>query len=94
MLAPRARISWLTLERFGEAKDVAADVFDLLGVLGLDGDVPVGDEPAEVQSGLGAVLVGGVDGSAGLGGPVGLALLVERGEKFAGRRHGERCRAT
>ena len=43
-------------ERLGHFHDVAADVFHLLGILRLDGDETVGDQSAEIERDLRAVL--------------------------------------
>ena len=45
-------------ERFSELHDIGPDIFDLLTVLGFDGDEAISNQTAEVQGDLRAIAIG------------------------------------
>lgn len=77
------------VQLLGEVHDILADIFYGLAVLGLDGDISIGNESAEVQCHLGSVI--GISHCRSLEelGPVWLGIeLVDGRKKLA--RHGNR----
>ena len=71
-------------EGVGEVEHLAADAFDLLAVLGLDGDEALRDDGPELEGEAGAVGGAAALDLAELGAPVRLAELVEDGEDLGG----------
>jgi hypothetical protein len=76
-------------ERFRELNDVGPDVFNLLTVLRFNRDETIGNQTAEVERDLRAVLVVCRNRPAILAGPVWLPRFFQRGKKFARSRNAD-----